>query len=536
MNIKRYIKRFLGEDIKIIKSDYDEKNFSSSLAYFVSNNPSSISECSQFEGRKDKKEFYPEIKKIEKNFYLIYRDLDVYNEENYIPKSEIHTVRTGNPLKHKPFPMSKEFMLRGIFGKYLYSYPALTGEPSQRAYFVNYLIREGFKKDKEENYDGIGVDNVVFTCSTTHAYGLIMSTIMRDEDVILVTGPNYGLFAITPERLNGRVEVLNLREEDDFLPNPQILAERIDEINKNLEKEWKGKLDYTPRVVAFLNINPHNPLGKVLNSKHIDILKGIGDVCLEKSVFVIDDLIYRDVTYDQNDLAIPLAMFPKYFNNTISLFGLSKAYGLAGIRSGAIVAPIPICNALKARIFSTMDSIPVLQIQAFIGAYNGTDRRYRKIKKYMPPLIKEYKYRFALLRALLEGIETVSEEKTKNRILKDINKYAKDEKMKKLLLKGIDGVKIRENTYPESGFFAVVDFTSLKGRKYNGETINSEADLVKYIYKTSKFKTLMGGNVSWPYEDEIVSRFDFAIDMPDLMREVQSLYYALSEEFVCVEK
>lgn len=536
MNIKKYIKKLLGEDFAIIKSDYNEKNFSNSLKDFVNRNPNVLSDCSQFEKRKDGKEFYPEIKKIENGFYLLYRDLDAYNEEGYIPIPEIHTARTGNPLKHKPFSMSIEFMLRTIMGKYLYSYPAISGDAKPRTHFVNYLIREGFQKDKAENYDGLGIDNVVFTCSTTHAYGLIMSTIMREEDVILVTGPNYGLFAITPERLNGRVEVLNLREEDDFLPNPDLLAKRIDEINKKLEKEWKGKLDYIPRVVAFLNINPHNPLGKVMNSKHIDILKGIGRVCLEKSVFIIDDLIYRDLTYDQTDLAIPLATFPEYFNNTISLFGLSKCYGLAGIRSGAIVAPIPICNAIKARIFSTMDSIPVLQIQAFIGAYNGTNRRYRKIKKYIPPLIKEYKYRFTLLRALLEGIETVTEEKTKNRIIKDINKYVKDEKMKKLFLKGIDGVKIRENTYPESGFFALVDFTGVKNRKYNNNLISNEADLVKYIYKTSKFKSLMSKNFSWPYENEIVSRFDFAIDMPDLMREVESLYKALSEDLVCVEK
>lgn len=535
MNIKSLIKKILGEDIDIIKSEYNEKNFPNSLKEFVKINPHVLSEYSQFEGRKDKKEFYPEIKKIENGFYLLYRDLDVYNENDFTPIPEIHTVRTGNPLKYKPFPMAKEFMLREIFNKYLYSYPAISGDTKLRAHFVNYLIREGFKKSKE-NYDGIGIDNIVFTCSTTHAYGLIMSTIMRNEDVIIVTGPNYGLFAITPERLNGRVEVLNLREDDDFLPNPKLLAKKIDEVNENLKKEWQGKLDYTPKVVAFLNINPHNPLGKVMNSKHINILKGIGDVCLEKSVFIIDDLVYRDLTFNQNDLAIPIATFPQYFNNTISLFGLSKAYGLAGIRSGALVAPIPICNAIKARIFSTMDSIPVIQIQAFVGAYNGTNRRYRKVKKYFPPLIKEYKYRFILLKALLEGIDTIDDKKQKNKIIKDINKYADSEIMKKLLLEGIDGVKIRENTIPESGFFAIVDFTGIIGRKYNNNLISNEVDLVKYLYKTSKFKSLMGVNFSWPYKDEIVSRFDFAIDLEDLIRDIEKLYYALNEEFVCVEK
>ncbi|MEG0994615.1 MAG: aminotransferase class I/II-fold pyridoxal phosphate-dependent enzyme, partial [Bacilli bacterium] len=86
-----------------------------------------------------------------------------------------------------------------------------------------------------------------------------------------------------------------------------------------------NKLNYQPKVVAFLNMNPHNPLGKVMSVKNKDLIEKIGDICLEKGVFVIDDLIYRDLTFDQDNLALPMASYPKYFNNTISLFGLSKS-------------------------------------------------------------------------------------------------------------------------------------------------------------------------------------------------------------------
>lgn len=55
---------------------------------------------------------------------------------------------------------------------------------------------------------------------------MILSTIMKDEDVVIVTGPNYGLFAVDPERMNGRVEVLDLEEEDNFYVNPIKLAQK----------------------------------------------------------------------------------------------------------------------------------------------------------------------------------------------------------------------------------------------------------------------------------------------------------------------
>lgn len=535
MNIKKEIKKFLGENIKVLNSTYDKKNFPISLKNFVKNNPRMVLQYSQFGKRRDKKDFYPAIKKIEKGFYLLYKDLNVYDTEDFVPTEEIYTVRTGNPMKSKPFPMAKEYILRIAMSKYLFRYPSIAGHVIARSHFVNYLIKEGFQKEKCKGYDGLGIENVVFSCSTTHGFNMILNTILREEDVILVTGPNYGLFAVDPERLNGRVEVLDLKEEDDFYVNPKSLSKRIDEINKSLEKEWKGKLDYTPRVVAFLNMNPHNPLGKVMNNKNIDILKGIGDVCLEKGVFVIDDLIYRDLTYDENDIAVPLASFPKYFNNTITLFGLSKSYGLAGIRGGAIVAPIPICNGIQEKIFTTMDSLPVLQVQALAGAYNGTDRRYKMYKKYFPPLIKEYKYRFELLRALIEGVDVIEDKKIKARITKEIKKYASNEKLKALLLKGVSGLKIRNKTYPESGFFAIVDFTGIKGRKYDKNLINDETDLVKHLYEKSKFKCIMGQNMSWPYEEEMIARFNFAIEIDDLIHNVELLHKSLSEGFVCVE-
>ena len=525
--IKQIAKKILNEDVDVINSSYDTNNFSKSLKQFTDDNPSLLEEYSQFGKRKDGKEFYPEIKKIEKGFYLLNKDLHVYDHPGFVLPNEIHTVRTGSPMRTKPFPMAREYIIKMLMGKYLYQYPNIGGHVIARAHFVNYLIKEGFKKDKTENYDGLGVENVVFSCSTTHAFNMILSTIMKDEDVVIVTGPNYGLFAVDPERMNGRVEVLDLEEEDNFYVNPIKLAQKIDTINERLKQDFKDKLNYTPRVVAFLNMNPHNPLGKVMNKKNVEILKGIGDVCLEKGVFVIDDLIYRDLTYDQEDLALPLATMPKYFNNTITLLGLSKAYGLAGIRAGAIVAPIPICKGLEEKIFSTMDSLPVLLVQALAGAVKGTNRRYKMARKYFKPIIAEYQYRLELLKALIDGIDIINNSKTKDRIIKEVTKYDSSPQMKINLLQGIDGIKLRDKTMPQSGFFAVVDFTDLKGRTFGGQKITCEEDLVRYLYKTTKFKCIMGGNMSWPYEEEIIARFNYGIEIYDLIQEFEKLHQAL---------
>ena len=248
---------------------------------------------------------------------------------------------------------------------------------------------------------------------------------------------------------------------------------------------------------------------------------------MEKGVFVIDDLIYRDLTFDQNDLAVPLATFPKYFNNTISLFGISKAYGLASFRAGAIVAPIPICRAITAQIWQYMDSIPTPQIQAVIGAFNGSEKRYKMARKYFKPIINEYKYRFMLLKALIEGIDSISDIKLKNKIIRDIYKYEKDKESRKYLLKGVPGVFIKKGTTPMSGFFAVIDFTKLKGKKYEDIVINDDFDLLKFLYIEGKIKCIMGKNMSWPIEDEIVARVNFGLEKHALVNNVSIINKAV---------
>ena len=323
---KKIVKKILGMDYKFKGSSFDEKNYSESLKHLLSHRTDLLDERKSAGIRRDKKDFYPEVKKIADAFafYRIY--LHKYDKEYPdIPEiGEYDGLHSGTPIKHKPFPMCVRYVKRLLRSRTLFWYPSTGGGLVSRQKFLDYLGKEGFKLESDEGYDGIGVDNIVFTTSTTQAYSMIVNLIARPEDVILVTGPNYGFFALEPERLNARVEILKLKEEDNWYVNKEDLSNRIDEINENLKKEFKGKLDYVPKVVGFLNMNPHNPLGKVMNKKNKEILEGIGDVCLEKGVFVIDDLIYRDLTFDTSDLALPLATYPKYFNNTIPVFCLKS--------------------------------------------------------------------------------------------------------------------------------------------------------------------------------------------------------------------
>lgn len=219
-----------------------------------------------------------------------------------------------------------------------------------------------------------------------------------------------------------------------------------------------------PRVAAFLNLNPHNPTGKVVNHKNLDILRGIGEVCKERNIFVIDDLVYRDLTYNLDDLAVPLASLPEYFNNTISLFGLSKAYELASFRAAVIVAPAAVAEVLAREIHDSVDSMSVLQVTAVTGAFNGTNRRYREHRRYMRAIIREYKFRYNLMYALVYGVSKIKDRGLRRKIIHTVKRYIKSSTDRQLVLSGCRGLKIRKGTEPESGFLLYLILQSLKVR------------------------------------------------------------------------
>ena len=85
-------------------------------------------------------------------------------------------------------------------------------------------------------------------------------------------------------------------------------------------------------------------------------------------------------------------------------------------------------------------------------------------------------------------------------------------KLLKQVLKGLPYTKFPDNLEPESGFFAILDFTKVRGMKYNNTIINTERDLLTFFYRTYRTRFLVGQSISWPYPNELVGRVTFAIE------------------------
>lgn len=476
--------------------------------------------------RIDGEMFNPTVQKIADaiNFYGYgVRDENIVE----IPDTDLGS---GNPVRFNPFPLAIKAMLDSLYNPVsMYRYPYTEGADDIREKLIAYVEKEGFINDEPYSFPdidckGLCVHNTTFWTSTSVLFKQIINIISQPNDVILITAPNYGLFTIRAECAGAEVEILPLEKEDNFLVNPEKLAKKIDEINESLQRVYHKRRKYVPRVVAFLNANPNNPTGKVMGQKQYSLLKEISDVCKDRGTFVIDDLVYRDITYDKNNIAMPISTIPGSFRNTISLFGLSKSYSMASLRAGFVVADEIIIREVINRIFQEMDSASDLIGRALGGTFNDTEERYKKYNTYFTKLRRIYKYKFNLLKSLVSGINSI-DKKYKKKVLNTVTNVLGEKAQ--IALEGMPLVSFPENLEPEAGFFAILDFTKLKGLKYQDQTIRSEEDLLKFFYKISRIRFLVGQSFSWPYEDELVGRISFAIEDEKLVKALFDIHLAI---------
>jgi L-amino acid N-acyltransferase YncA len=176
-----------------------------------------------------------------------------------------------------------------------------------------------------------------------------------------------------------------------------------------------------------------------------------------------------------------------------------------------------------------MDSSPDIVGRALAGAFNITEQREKIYNEYFSKLRESYKLKFNLLKTLVKGINSITDEELSKNIMIELKKVITDEETLNEVLKGLPYTDFPQNLEPESGFFAILDFTKVKGIKYKGNAITNERDLLKFFYKTSRTRFLVGQSISWPYENELVGRITFALENDRIINAIKNMHIALSK-------
>ena len=120
----------------------------------------------------------------------------------------------------------------------------------------------------------------------------------------------------------------------------------------------------TPRTRAIVTISPNNPTGIVYAP---EMLRAINDLCVAHGIYHMSDEAYEYFTFDGAQHYSPGSAQGAHAH-TISLFSMSKAYGMAGWRLGYMAVPPHILSDIR-KIQDTNQICPAILSQvAALGA------------------------------------------------------------------------------------------------------------------------------------------------------------------------
>ena len=154
-------------------------------------------------------------------------------------------------------------------------------------------------------------------------------------DLALCCSPNYPVYPVATGFAGGRLEILPLTDENDFLPDLDAVS----------DESWdKAK-------IIFVNY-PNNPTAAVATRPFYEKLV---KKARETGTIILSDVAYTEMYYDPEDKPMSLLEIEGAKDVTIEFHSLSKTYNMTGWRVGMAVGNASLVKGL-GKIKENVDS------------------------------------------------------------------------------------------------------------------------------------------------------------------------------------
>lgn len=236
------------------------------------------------------------------------------------------------------------------------SYGDYQGDPDLRALLA--------QKVKERNKIDVEPDDIVVVPGTMFAIFLACYLFLRPGDeAILSPSPVYGPFWANVRAAGATPVPHDLDMEDGFGFRLETLP---------------GLITKTTRLIMVCN--PNNPTGKVLSRSE---LEGIAELALKHDLIVFSDELYEDMIFEGEHISIA-SLSPEVVQRTITVYGISKSFGLSGYRVAYMVVPPQLRNRIVEATRRIMVHTDRLAQASLLGAL-------RAYKTWVPALMAHLK-------------------------------------------------------------------------------------------------------------------------------------------------
>jgi aspartate/methionine/tyrosine aminotransferase len=191
--------------------------------------------------------------------------------------------------------------IKGLWNELKLGYTETLGHP---------LLRETIA----EIYNGIHMEDIIVAVPEEGIF-LLMQALLEPEDHIICTFPAYQSLYEVARSIGCEISKWEPEEDKGWHFDVQQLEEKLQGNTKLI-------------VVNF----PHNPTGYVL--PRVDY-EAVINIARQRNIFILSDEMYRLLEID-NGSTLPAGC--ELYDQAFSLSGLSKTFGLPGLRMGWIVS------------------------------------------------------------------------------------------------------------------------------------------------------------------------------------------------------
>lgn len=182
---------------------------------------------------------------------------------------------------------------------------------ARRAVVTRYELVDGFPR--------FDVDSVFLGNGVSELITMTLQALLDNGDQVLIPAPDYPLWTASASLAGGTPVHYLCDETNGWQPDIADLESKI-----------------TPRTKAMVVINPNNPTGAVYSR---EVLQQMVELARKHQLLLLADEIYDKILYDDAEHISLATMAPDLLCLTFN--GLSKAYRVAGYRSGWLVITGP---------------------------------------------------------------------------------------------------------------------------------------------------------------------------------------------------
>lgn len=306
-----------------------------------------------------------------------------------------------------------------------------------RAGFTKYTASGGIPELKRAIIDKLERDSsltyepgeILVSVGGKHSFYNLAQAIFQEGDEVLIPAPYWVSYPPMVTLAGATPVILETDEKTEFRISPEQLSRAV-----------------TRKTKAVVLCSPSNPTGSAYTREE---LGRIGEVILEKGIFIISDEIYEKFTYDGFEWTSIASLSPELRRRTFILNAVSKTYSMTGWRIGYAAGEKEVIAAMN-RIQDQSTSCPTSFAQK--GAV-----------------------------AALEGPQDC--------VARMLAEFGKRRRVMVDGLNAIDGISC---LWPKGAFYVFPNVSALYGRAFEGKTIDDSNAFTEYLLNTARVAVVPG--------------------------------------------